>query len=84
MLRSEILEKLKAILVMMDDTKKDQIESVKESDRLFEDLGLASIALLYLMIAIEETFEIEFDNNVGVNDLPTVKDVIDYIEKKVN
>lgn len=84
MLREEILSKLKDILLMMDDSKKEKINSIKESDRLFEDIGLTSISLLYLMIAIEESFEIEFDNDMGVNDLPTVKDVVDYIFKKVN
>lgn len=84
MLRSEIFNGLKDILVMMDESKKDKIDSIKETDRLFEDLGLTSISLLYLMIAIEESFEIEFDGDTGVNDLPTVKDVIDYIEKKKN
>ena len=65
MLRSEIFNGLKDILVMMDESKKDKIDSIKESDRLFEDLGLTSISLLYLMIAIEESFEIEFDGGVN-------------------
>ena len=84
MLRVDIFNKLKDILIMMDESKKDKIDVIKEEDRLFEDIGLTSISLLYLMIAVEESFNIEFDDNVGVNDLPTVKDVIDYIEKKVN
>lgn len=82
MLRSEIFSKLCDLLVMMDASKKEIIPNLKEESRLVEDVGLASVSLLYLMIAIEESFGIEFDN-LGVNDLPTIKDVIDYIEKKL-
>lgn len=82
MLRSEIFNKLCDLLVMMDASKKEIIPNLKEESRLVEDVGLASVSLLYLMIAIEESFGIEFDN-LGVNDLPTIKDVIDYIEKKI-
>lgn len=67
---------------MMDASKKAIIPNLKEESRLQEDVGLASVSLLYLMIAIEESFGIEFDN-LGVSDLPTIKDVIDYIEKKL-
>ena len=82
MLRSEIYNKLCDLLVMMDASKKAIIPNLKEESRLVEDVGLASVSLLYLMIAIEESFGIEFDN-LGVSDLPTIKDVIDYIEKKL-
>lgn len=82
MLRSEIFNKLCDLLVMMDASKKAIIPNLKEESRLVEDVGLASVSLLYLMIAIEESFGIEFDN-LGVSDLPTIKDVIDYIEKKL-
>lgn len=82
MLRSEIFNKLCDLLVMMDASKKEIIPNLKEESRLVEDVGLASVSLLYLMIAIEESFGIEFDN-LGVSDLPTIKDVIDYIEKKL-
>ena len=82
MLRSEIFNKLCDLLVMMDASKREIIPNLKEESRLMEDVGLASVSLLYLMIAIEESFGIEFDN-LGVSDLPTIKDVIDYIEKKL-
>ncbi len=82
MLRSEIFNKLCDLLVMMDASKKEIIPNLKEESRLVEDVGQASVSLLYLMIAIEESFGIEFDN-LGVSDLPTIKDVIDYIEKKL-
>lgn len=63
-----------------DDAALDQI---KESSLLTTDLGLSSVGVLYVVIAIEEFFSIQFDD-VGFGDFSTVGSVIDYIEKKVN
>lgn len=79
--RQEIFEKLKEILISMDPTKKDKIDSVNESTRLLEDLGLTSVAMLYMVVAIEETFDILFDN-LGTDDFKTIGNTIDYIEEK--
>ena len=78
MLRSEIFNKLCDLLVMMDASKKEIIPNLKEESRLVEDVGLASVSLLYLVIAIEEKFNIEF-GDLGVEDFKTVKQTIDYI-----
>ena len=66
----------------MDPSKKDAINNADESTRLQEDLGLASVSLLYLVVAIEEEFGIEFDD-LGVEDFKTVGQTIDYIENKL-
>ena len=63
-----------------DDAALDQ---VKESSLLTTDLGLSSVGVLYVVIAIEEFFSIQFDD-VGFGDFSTVGSVIDYSEKKVN
>ena len=76
--RSEVLDGLKEILLMIDPNKKDIVDSIKEDSRLVEDIGLASVSLLYLVIAIEEKFEIEFGDK-GVEDFKTVKQTIDFI-----
>ena len=52
--REEILEGLKRILCIMDPSKKDLINKDDENTRLQEDLGLASVSLLYLVVSIEE------------------------------
>lgn len=78
--RKEIFEGLKEILISMDPSKEEEMKNVSESSRLVEDLGLMSISLLYMVISIEEKFNVEL-GDVGVNDFPTVKDVIDYIQK---
>ena len=80
--REEILNGLKEILLMMDPTKKERLESVKEETRLVEDLGLMSVSLLYLVVAIEEKFGIEF-GDLGVEDFKTVGQTIDYIEEQM-
>ena len=56
---------------------------VNENSSLVTDLGLNSVGVLYVVIAIEEFFSIQFDD-VGFGDFSTVGSVIDYIEKKVN
>ncbi len=78
--RVEVLNGLKEILISMDPSKESEMDKVSESTRLVEDLGLMSISLLYMVISIEEKFNIEL-GDVGVNDFITVKDTIDYILK---
>lgn len=83
MTRIEVTEKLKDILVMaMGDASSDILDGCTEDSDLVNDLGLNSVGLLYVVIAIEEFFQIQFDD-VGFGDFKTVKDVIDYIERKV-
>jgi acyl carrier protein len=40
------------------------------------------VGVLYVVIAIEEFFNIQF-NDVGFADFKTIGDVIDYIEKEL-
>ena len=50
--------------------------------RLTADLGFTSVSMLYMVIAIEEEFDIRFEN-VGAADFDTLGEVIDYIEAKL-
>ncbi len=52
-------------------------EATPES-RLFEDLGMDSIGLMMLSMAMEEEFGVRFDEPVPFE---TVQDVLDYLEK---
>lgn len=82
MTRIEISEKLKDILVMaMGDAAEELLKNCTEDSNLTTDLGLNSVGMLYVVIAIEEFFAIQFDD-VGFGDFATVGDVLDYIEKK--
>ncbi len=78
--REEVFNGLKEILLMIDPSKKSIVDNLNEESRLIEDIGLASVSMLYLVIAIEEKYNIEF-GDLGVNDFKTVKQTIDYILK---
>ena len=79
--RQEITEQLKEVFNLATNGANTDKE-FKEECLLTTDLGLTSVGVLYVVIAIEEFFKIQFDD-VGFGDFKTVKDVIDYIEKKI-
>lgn len=54
----------------------------KESASLREDMGINSIGMLYMAIALEEEFGIKFTNE-DLQSLNTVADVIGCIEGKL-
>lgn len=65
--------------VFEDEINTDAI--APEAD-LFEDIGINSVGMLYMALALEEEFGIKFSND----DFPKirkVKDVIDCIEGKL-
>ena len=61
----------------------DQLDpaTITESATLLEDLGMTSISLLYMAMAIEEEFGIKFQNDDFAT-LITVGDVVNCIERK--
>ncbi len=81
--KEEIIVKLKDILLVADGGNADKIGAADENTRLSEDLGLNSVNVLYLVIAIEEVFNIRFDDDTGVDTFKTVGDVADYIGGKL-
>ena len=82
MTRTEIKEKLADVFKMAMGGSDIEISNTNEDANLVTDLGLNSVGILYVVIAIEEFFNIRFDD-VGAGDFKTVADVIDYIEKKI-
>ena len=80
MTRVEIAEKLKEILLLAMPDGKELVDSCTEESNLQTDLGLNSVGLLYLVIAIEEFFAISFDDQ-NLNNFQTVGDVISYVER---
>ena len=78
MLRDEIIQQLGEVYSLITT---NDASTIQETSNLRTDLGLASIGMLYLIIAIEQKFNITFEN-VSMGDFETVKDVIDFIEKK--
>ena len=80
MSRNEILNKLTDVMQMAMPGQ--DLSGITEDAHLVNDLGLSSVGVLYVVIAIEEFFNIRFDD-VGFADFKTLGDVVDYIEKKV-
>lgn len=55
--------------------------TITPQSSLKEEVGVNSIGLLYMAIALEEEFGIKF-NNEDLQNIVTVQDVIDLIEAK--
>ena len=82
MSRNEIKEKLLDVMQMAMPGMETDLASLDEGASLTSDVGLSSVGVLFVVIAIEEFFNIQFEN-VGFGDFKTVGDVIDYIEEKL-
>lgn len=76
----ENLERLKEVFknVVSEDA---DISEINEQTGLFTDLGLNSIAMLYMALAVEDEFGISFTNEDFAN-FVTVGDVLDFINNK--
>ncbi|MBQ4269914.1 MAG: hypothetical protein IJB97_09750 [Clostridia bacterium] len=81
MTRTEIFEKLKDVIKRALPDRAEFVDSCDESVDLHTDIGLNSIGLLYVVIAIEEFFNVSFDD-VSFNDFNTIADVIDFIQSQ--
>ena len=79
MSRNEITEKLKEIfsLVVHNGVNTDLLT---EDADIRGDLGVDSIGMIYMAIAIEQTFGVDM-SGASVNTFGTIGSVIDYIEK---
>ena len=82
MTRQEIFDKLKEIMIEADDRNEEIVQKSTEETDLMQDFGFSSVNMLYIVIMIEESFGIHFDN-VGVQDLRKVGDVISYIAEEL-
>lgn len=76
----EIEEKLKNIIREFDEDI--DVDALGRESDLKEDLGLSSVSLLYLAVALEEEFGIDFANS-SFSDIKTVGDLIETIEANV-
>lgn len=56
-------------------------EEIKEDSKLAEELGLTSFAVMSMMGDFEEEFGITVDES-ELTDIYTVKDIMEYIQKK--
>lgn len=82
MSREEIFDKLKSILAMVKGMDVKEVEC-DETTHLLTGLGLNSIGMLYMVISIENQFQINF-GNINIAEFDTVGKVIDYLEKAMD
>ena len=72
--RNEIMEGLKESLHLVKPSL--DLSKVSEDTRLIGDIGLDSLTIMLLSLAIENKFNIKFEGALTFN---TVGDVIDYV-----
>ena len=72
-----MLEQLKEILV---DEMQIKAELIKPEAELINDLGMNSIELSELVLACEEKFGVEVDEEIAKN-FVTVQDVVNYMDE---
>ncbi len=75
----EIAEKVKEIISQQLDVDKAEI---KEEQSFQQDLGADSLAIVELVLAFEEQFEIDIPDE-DTEKINTVGDAIKYIEARV-
>ncbi|HCI73093.1 MAG TPA: acyl carrier protein [Lachnospiraceae bacterium] len=73
-----MLEKIRDIMTRYVEVAPEEI---REDSRLAEDLALTSFAVMSMMGDFEEEFGITVDES-ELTDIYTVKDIMDYLEKK--
>jgi acyl carrier protein len=74
-------EKLKNVCAAVFEGEID-ISAITPDSSLRNDIGINSIGILYMALAIEEEFGIKFTNDDFV-DISKVSDVVAIIDKKV-
>jgi len=58
-----------------------KIEEITDTARFIDDLGADSLDQTELLMALEEEFDVEIDDDA--NDIDTVGDAIKYIQSKL-
>lgn len=76
----EILEQLKKIFTLVINRNAD-VNNMTLDAKIISDLGVSSVGLIYLMVAIEEQFGIDM-SDATFNSFETVGDVVQYIKAK--
>ena len=74
MKRETIFEGLKEILIQIKPSM--NLSAVNEESQLVRDVGLDSLTILLLSLAIENKFQFKFEGTPKFN---TVSEVLDYI-----
>lgn len=79
MKKEDILAKLKEIIA---DIMKIDVSGITEASRLKEDLRADSLDKINMLMALEETYDIEMDEEEALA-FQTVGDVAEYLVKQL-
>ena len=74
-----VLDKVKSILADQLDI---DVNDISENTDIGNDLGADSLDVVEIMMSIEDTFSIEFDEE-DISKFQTVGSVVAYIESKI-
>ena len=74
------LEKLKRIIA---EVMNIEVESITEDTSFVDDLGADSLDIFQIIMGIEETFDIEIDND-DAEKIVTVGDAVEQIKNATN
>ena len=78
MTREEIIQQVNGVFV--DQFEIEEAHLTPEA-RLFDDLGLDSLDIVDLLVALHKTFGVALRNNEEVRNVRTLGDVYDFLEK---
>ena len=75
----EIFERLLNVFSMVVNRNVDA-SMINVNSKIVEDLGVNSIGLVYLAVAVEEEFDVDM-SDASLESFKTVQDVINYIKE---
>ena len=83
MTKQEILDKVKTIAVEVAGRGGRDLaaDSIKTDSRFIEDLSFSSIAILELVMAIEDHFDLDEVPESDIEKMRTVDDAVEYLLK---
>ncbi|MBR5137161.1 MAG: acyl carrier protein [Clostridia bacterium] len=68
------------ILAIVADKMRIDVDKITDDANLVEDLGANSIDVVEVIMALEEEFNVQFDEDLAA-DMKTINDLVSYIEK---
>ena len=77
MSEKEVFDKLINIFNIVINRSVD-VSKINIGSKIVEDLGVNSIGLIYLAVAVEEEFDVDM-SKASLESFKTIKDVINYI-----
>ncbi len=79
--KSDILKKVIEIYKVIIDENIDE-SMIKLETKIKEELGLNSVGMLYIIVAIEEQFDVVLHDQ-SIEKFVTIGDVVDYIYNNI-